>query len=46
MSIVIREEHFEDYFDTEYMARKAFGNLHSTGCNEYHLVHKFILFHA
>lgn len=40
MSIVIREERFEDYYDTECMAQKAFWNLHCPGCNEHLLVHK------
>lgn len=40
MSIVIREERFEDYYDTEYMTQKAFWNLHCPGCNEHLLVHK------
>ena len=40
MDLVIREERFEDYWDTEYMTRKAFWNLHCPGCNEHLLVHK------
>jgi len=41
MSIVIREERLEDYYDTEYMTQKAFWNLHCPGCSEHLLVNKF-----
>ena len=40
MSIVIREERSEDFWDTEYMTQKAFWNLHNPGCSEHLLVHK------
>jgi putative acetyltransferase len=40
MGIVIREERFEDHWDTEYMTQKAFWNLHNPGCTEHLLVHK------
>lgn len=40
MEIVIREERFEDHWDTEYMTQKAFWNLHNPGCSEHLLVHK------
>jgi predicted N-acetyltransferase YhbS len=40
MSIFIRKERFEDYWETEYMTQKAFWNLHFPGCDEHLLVHK------
>ncbi|MCF0147210.1 MAG: N-acetyltransferase [Clostridium sp.] len=38
-NLIIREENEEDYFDVEYMTKKAFWNLHVPGCNEHYLVH-------
>jgi predicted N-acetyltransferase YhbS len=40
MSIVIRAERIEDFWDTEYVTQKAFWNLYVPGCNEHLLVHK------
>jgi putative acetyltransferase len=40
MCMVIREERFEDGWDTEYMTQKAFWNLQAPGCSEHLLVHK------
>lgn len=37
--LIIRKERKEDYFNTEYMTKKAFWNLHVPGCNEHYLVH-------
>lgn len=38
-NITIRQEREEDWFETEYMTKKAFWNLHVPGCNEHYLVH-------
>lgn len=38
-NIVIRPEKKEDYFDAEFMTKKAFWNLHKPGCDEHYLVH-------
>lgn len=40
MDIIIREERTEDWYDTEYVAKRAFWNLHHPGCDEHYLVHK------
>lgn len=40
MDIIIREERPEDWYDTEYVAKRAFWNRHHPGCNEHYLVHK------
>lgn len=40
MNIIIREERTEDWYDTEYAAKRAFWNLHRPGCNEHYLVYK------
>lgn len=37
--IIIRKETKEDYKKTEYMALRAFWNIHGPGCNEHLLVH-------
>lgn len=37
--LLIREERESDWFDSEYVAKKAFWNLHVPGCNEHYLVH-------
>jgi putative acetyltransferase len=37
--LIIREERESDYFNVEYMTKKAFWNLHAPGCNEHYLVH-------
>ena len=39
-NIIIRKETKEDYRKTEYMALRAFWNIHGPGCNEHLLVHK------
>ena len=39
-NIIIRKETKEDYRKTEYMALRAFWNIHGPGCNEHFLVHK------
>jgi predicted N-acetyltransferase YhbS len=36
----IRPEIPSDYFDTEYITKKAFWNKHQLGCDEHYLVHK------
>lgn len=38
-NITIREEREKDWFETEYMTKKAFWNLHVPGCSEHYLVH-------
>lgn len=40
MEIIIRQELPEEYWETEYMTKKAFWNLHFPGCNEHYLVHR------
>lgn len=40
MDIIIREERTEDWYDTEYVAKRAFWNRHHPGCDEHYLVHK------
>ena len=37
--ILIREERETDWFESEYITKKAFWNLHVPGCNEHYLVH-------
>ncbi len=37
--LTIRPETKEDYFNAEYMTKKAFWNLHHPGCDEHYLVH-------
>ena len=39
MEIILRPEQPSDYWDTEYVVKKAFWNLHYPGCNEHYLVH-------
>ncbi len=36
---IIRREREYDWYDTEYLTKKAFWNLHVPGCNEHYLVH-------
>jgi predicted N-acetyltransferase YhbS len=38
-NLVIRTETIEDYYNAEYMTKKAFWNLHRPGCDEHYLVH-------
>lgn len=38
-NLIIRPETKADYYDAEYMTKKAFWNLHFPGCNEHYLVH-------
>ncbi|HEX3027816.1 MAG TPA: N-acetyltransferase [Clostridia bacterium] len=38
-SIIIREEKEADWYETEYVTKKAFWNLHVPGCDEHYLVH-------
>lgn len=38
-NLMIRKEMKEDYYNSEYMTKKAFWNLHYPGCDEYYLVH-------
>uniref|UniRef100_UPI003BA9D606 hypothetical protein n=1 Tax=Clostridium tertium TaxID=1559 RepID=UPI003BA9D606 len=38
-NLIIRDERESDYFNVEYMTKKAFWNLHVPGCNEHYLVH-------
>jgi predicted N-acetyltransferase YhbS len=38
-NIVTIEERECEWFETEYMTKKAFWNLHVPGCNEHYLVH-------
>jgi predicted N-acetyltransferase YhbS len=40
MDIILREERIEDWYDTEYVAKRAFWNLHHPGSEEHYLVHK------
>jgi len=40
MDIIIREEQTKDWYATEYVAKRAFWNLHHPGCEEHYLVHK------
>lgn len=35
----ISEEREDEWFETEYMTKRAFWNLHVPGCNEHYLVH-------
>jgi putative acetyltransferase len=37
--LIIREERESDWFESEYVTKKAFWNLHVPGCNEHYLVH-------
>ncbi len=37
--LIIKKENEKDYFNVEYMTKKAFWNLHVPGCNEHYLVH-------
>ena len=37
--IIIRKERESDWFESEYVTKKAFWNLHVPGCNEHYLVH-------
>lgn len=37
--ILIRGEREADWFESEYITKKAFWNLHVPGCNEHYLVH-------
>ncbi len=37
--LVIREERESDWFESEYVTKKAFWNLHVPGCNAHYLVH-------
>lgn len=39
LNISIRPETKEDYFNAEWMTKKAFWNLHHPGCDEHYLVH-------
>lgn len=38
-NLIIRAETKEDYYNAEYMTKKAFWNLHHPGCDEHYLVH-------
>ncbi|WP_243249641.1 N-acetyltransferase [Clostridium sp. D46t1_190503_E9] len=38
-NLIIRKEREDDYFNVEYMTKKAFWNLHIPGCDEHYLVH-------
>lgn len=38
-NLIIRDERESEYFNVEYMTKKAFWNLHVPGCNEHYLVH-------
>lgn len=38
-NIIIRSETKEDFYQAEYMTKKAFWNLHNPGCDEHYLVH-------
>lgn len=38
-NLIIRKENEKDYFNVEYMTKKAFWNLHAPGCSEHYLVH-------
>lgn len=38
-NLIIRQENEKDYFNVEYMTKKAFWNLHAPGCSEHYLVH-------
>lgn len=38
-NLIVREETKEDYYNSEYMTKKAFWNLHHPGCDEHYLVH-------
>lgn len=40
MKTEIRKETPSDWFDAEYVAKKAFWNLHFPGCDEHYLIHK------
>lgn len=37
--LVIRPETKEDYYEAEYMTKRAFWNLHFPGCDEHYLLH-------
>lgn len=38
-NLIIRPETKDDYYNAEYMTKKAFWNLHVPGCDEHYLVH-------
>ena len=38
-NVIIRPETKEDYYNAEYMTKRAFWNLHRPGCDEHYLVH-------
>ncbi len=38
-NLIIRKENEKDYFDVEYMTKKAFWNRYIPGCTEHYLVH-------
>lgn len=38
-NIIIREEREYEWFETEYMTKRVFWNLHVPGCDEHYLVH-------
>lgn len=38
-NLIIRKETKDDYYNAEYMTKKAFWNLHRPGCDEHYLVH-------
>lgn len=38
-NLIIRKEKEEDFYNAEYMTKKAFWNLHNPGCDEHYLVH-------
>lgn len=38
-NIKIREERVDEWFETEYITKRAFWNIHVPGCNEHYLVH-------
>lgn len=38
-NLIIRKENEKDFFDVEYMTKRAFWNLYFPGCNEHYLVH-------
>lgn len=40
MSIEIRKERPEEYYETEAMTRRSFYNIYNPGCDEHLLVHK------
>lgn len=38
-NLIIRPERKEDYYNAEYMTKRAFWNLHHPGCDEHYLVY-------